>query len=62
MQLAVASAIVGGDDACSFYLATLKHLSDVPLDRLGIALFHWLNLHVLFELELLLGETVSIFP
>ena len=62
MQLVVAGAIVGGDDARSFYLATLKHLSDVLLDRLGTAFFLWLNLHVLFELELLLGETVSIFP
>ena len=62
MQLVVAGAIVGGDDACSLNLAALKHLSDVLLDRLGTAFFLWLNLHVLFELELLLGETVSIFP
>ena len=62
MQLVVAGAIVGGDDACSFYLATLKHLSDVFLDRLGTTFFLWLNLHVLFELELLLCKTVFIFP
>ena len=55
--------VVGCNDACSFNLATLHHHGDVLLDRLGAALFRSrLSLHVLFELELLLRETVSIFP
>ena len=62
MQLAVASAIICGNNARSFYLATLKHLGNFLLDRLRTTHFYWLILHVLFKLKLLLGETVFIVP